>query len=247
MNSSDFRHQPSPDSAPATFQLIIERGVSRFPVRPILGDRYLIGAGSNCHLQLGGDIPLLHSIIIPEEDHLWIDAVSPIPQLIVNGRQLREGPLKQGDVIVIGDFVFCVAQKRSVPQPVTPISVVLQPDAASMSAAELVDLLEQDLENLEDFERQQRQSVAALTQASIRSGTPLPIDWCHDPRASLLQLLSELHDRSRALDIREAALMDHASQLASSQEELRRQLELLCPQNNRSPENREETGHRRSA
>ena len=238
------------ESGISGFQLIIERGNSNFPVRPIVGDRYLIGAGSNCQLQLGGDIPLLHSIIVPEGDHLWIDAVSPNPPLFVNGQHLRDGELNRGDVIAIGDFVFCVDHRSAAPasgQQLSGPAVAVEPVAEERTTTQLVDLLERELSALAAFEADQRQAAASLQQAAARSGTVPQIEWTKDPRGALLDLLSELHDRARALDIRESALNDRARQLAESQEELRRQLEALCRQQQHSSTLPEDAEHRKSA
>jgi len=214
----------------AGFRLIIERGVSQFPMRPIIGERFLIGAGSNCQLQLGGEIPLLHSIIIPEGDHLWIDAVSPSPALFVNGQPVRDGELDRGDVIAIGDFVFCVDYRRphaavEVPEPAADR---IHQEIGEYSAAELLQLLEKDLADLNQFESVRQQGATAMLQASRQHLDLSAINWQVDSRASLLQILSQLNDRSRALDLREAALAEYAQRLAHSQEELRRQLEALC-------------------
>lgn len=218
------------------FLLIIERGVSKFPTRPISYGRFLIGAGSNCHLQLGGDMPLLHSIILPEQDHLWIDAVSSVPALMVNGQSLRDGELHRGDVIEIGEFVFCVDYRQpamqssahavSVPIPATP------PSGTERNAKELLDLLEQDLAELNQFADSRHQAAAALQQAATNMREFPQVPWQADQRASVLQMLAQLHDRAKALDQREAALEEHARRLAQSQADLQRQLELLL---NRSP------------
>jgi len=240
-----------PESVHPGFQLMIERGVSNYPVRPVIGERYLIGAGSNCQLQLGGEIPLLHSIIIPEGDHLWIDAVSPTPPLFVNGQHLREGELNRGDVIAIGDFVFCVDHRLSAPPPPRSASSISpsaeKPETGERTAGELIEFLEKEMVELAAFEAGQRQATASLQQAAIRSGSLPPIEWSKDPRATLLDLLAELHDRSRALDVREAALNERAQRLAESQEELRRQLDTLCRQQQLAGAIPEDAEHRKSA
>lgn len=253
MESSGFPNQPVSNrhSTSSGFQLIIERGISKFPVRPVIGDRFLIGAGSNCQLQLAGDIPLLHSIIIPEAGHLWIDAVSPTPLLFINGQPLRDGELNRGDVISIGDFVFCVDHQRPAQQPAASPQPAADCSPAALTATELVELLERDLKELNRFDQDRRKSLAALAQtASLHNVAPdvaPQIDWSKDPRASLLQLLSQLHDRSRALDLREVALADHAEKLADSQEALRRQLELLTSQHKNAAPSGAEAEHRKSA
>ncbi|WP_437224607.1 FHA domain-containing protein [Planctomicrobium sp. SH661] len=216
-------------AAPSGFQLIIERGVSRFPQRPIGSGRFLIGAGSNCQLQLGGEIPLLHSIILPEKDQLWIDAVAPHPPLVVNGQVMRDGPLHRGDIVEIGEFVFCVDFVEGAVEPAVPAPAAAIP-AEERTAAELLTLLEEDLTGLSEFETGQQERLASLRNAALMQNAVSQLDWKDDPRASILRMLGELHERALALDQREAALNEHARKLTQSQEELRRQLEQLCSQ-----------------
>ncbi len=204
-----------------SFVLLVERGQTRFPERPVDRDRYLIGAGSNCQLQLGGEMPILHSIIVPEGDHLWIDAVVPNPPLIVNGNAVRESELHVGDVLEIGEFVFSVAigrvsQARALPQP-----------SSALSANELVDALEAELKAAEEIDSARAAGAAALL-AAAESVTALP----SSPTDGLNRMLQE---RSRDLDRREAALQAVAEKLERAQQDLQRQIALLAEQLGREP------------
>lgn len=204
-----------------SFVLLVERGQTRFPERPVDRDRYLIGAGSNCQLQLGGEMPILHSIIVPEGDHLWIDAVVPNPPLIVNGNAVRESELHVGDVLEIGEFVFSVAigrvsQARALPQP-----------SSALSANELVDALEAELKAAEEIDSARAAGAAALL-AAAESVTASP----SSPTDGLNRMLQE---RSRDLDRREAALQAVAEKLERAQQDLQRQIALLAEQLGREP------------
>lgn len=88
--------------------LQVSRGGTRFPLRPICTARFLIGAGTNCHLQLGGDIPLLHSLLLREFDGWTIEAIAPEPVLLVNGSDTRRCRLEPDDVVTIGPFELCL-------------------------------------------------------------------------------------------------------------------------------------------
>jgi hypothetical protein len=221
-------HVSTPDTG---FVLLIERGQTRFPERPIDVDRFLIGAGSNCHLQLGGDMPILHSIIIPEGDHLWIDAVVPVPALVVNGKTVRESELRQGDVIEIAGFVFSVGYKHP-----AVAAVGLQMGAlASQSAAQLVAGLEQELNHLAAIDIAREQGAAALLQAAAMiaqtgGAKPQPAQVPSNWDQAVATLLDELKARARALELRESALTEFAQQLEKTQQELERQLSLACEQ-----------------
>ena len=154
--------------AASRFVLTIERGQTRFRQRPVEGDRFLIGAGSNCHLQLGGDIPILHSIIVPDGDHLWIDAVVPSPALIINGQSVRESELRSGDVIEIHGFVFAVSVERPAVQA-SQIDPVASPEPAMpQTAVELVEAIEQELVEITRVETGRRKGAEALLQAAAR-------------------------------------------------------------------------------
>lgn len=87
-------------------QLAIERGGTRFPWRPIVSRRFLIGSGTNCHLQLGGDIPLLHSLLTRVADGWSIEAIAAEPPLMVNGVVCRHCRLHPEDRVEVGPFRF---------------------------------------------------------------------------------------------------------------------------------------------
>ncbi|MCA8997243.1 MAG: hypothetical protein KDA80_09655 [Planctomycetaceae bacterium] len=198
---------------PEQFVILIERGQTQFPERPILGDRFLIGAGSNCHLQLGGEVPILHSIIVPEGDHLWIDAVVAHPPLLVNGDPVRESELHLGDVIEIGSFVFCLAKAHH-PHAAPLIELSEEP-----TVAELVAALERELKQVDGAEQRRHSGADALLAAARDART--------QEDAGQRDLLVE---RMMELERREALLQDAARQLAQTQYELSEQLKMLAVQ-----------------
>ncbi len=155
---------PTSSDSSYTYVIRIARGTTKFPERPIRTDRFLIGAGSNCQLQLGGDTPMLHSIIVTNNDELWIDAVVPTPTLLVNGKQVRESKLAEGDIINIGHFSFeiglrAVANQKQLRRPNTPSEI------AAASASQLVDLLEVELSDQARMLAQREIGAAALLKA----------------------------------------------------------------------------------
>ncbi|WP_437193110.1 FHA domain-containing protein [Planctomicrobium sp. SH527] len=142
-------------SASSGFVLVIERGRSQFPRRPIEGNRFLIGSGSNCHLQLGGQIPILHSIIIPQGSSLWIDAFVSDPPLKVNGQTIRESELHRGDLIEIGTFAFTVDQE----EVALPEAQISEPQ---LSPEELLHVLANGLDFLQKAESGRESGARAL-------------------------------------------------------------------------------------
>lgn len=207
------------------FLLRVERGRTAFPDRPVHPERFLIGAGSNCHLQLGGDFPILHSIVIPRGDDLWIDAIVPAPMLLINGQPVRESVLKQGDVIEIGEFVFTVHKK----EPAESGAQTCETEAPApdrMSAAELVEQIEGEMARLENVEADREQGAQALLETLLHGGHSEAAE-SSGPHASLHRLFEELEDRARQLDQREQRLQEHAKRLEQAQRQLQEQLALL--------------------
>ncbi|MFP6766305.1 MAG: FHA domain-containing protein, partial [Planctomycetaceae bacterium] len=151
--------------------LQITRGRTNHPMRPIHGDRFLIGSGEWCDLRLGGSMPVLHSVVRVEGPSVWLEAVVDAPPLHVNGRTVGSCELQDGDQIVIGLFSlqFCDArnvQHESLMQPIDIEEVLAldQPDVelSDLTATELVDLMERDEELAREFQKRQEQGAAAL-------------------------------------------------------------------------------------
>ena len=65
--------------------LRITRGQSQFPLRAIDQKRFLIGAGSSCHLLLThAKIPMIFALVQPTDDGCTIEAYHPVPPMLVN-------------------------------------------------------------------------------------------------------------------------------------------------------------------
>ena len=206
-------------SAREGFVLLVERGDTRFPERPIDAERFLIGAGGQCQLQLGGEIPLLHSIIVREDDGLWIDAVAASPRLIVNGQPRRDAPLHSGDVIEIGQFVFCVAARNELP----PDRIPVPDDLSAYTPSQLVDAIEEEIRLISQTSRDGQLGWQALEQAAQAADETMPAEA--DERESVQRLLSQLRHRAGILDQREHQLRERSQQLENMQQELQQQLD----------------------
>jgi predicted component of type VI protein secretion system len=158
--------------------LEVRRGRTRARRRPVRSRRFLIGAGSNCQLQLGGEeIPILHSILLINEEGAHIDAVVSTPELLVNGVPQRAADLHDGDVFSIGRFEFAVnvpnqfAASQAVVADELPMDDA--PDVESMSAAELVARIEREQTCVERFENARTEGAAALLQSISRRAREL--------------------------------------------------------------------------
>ena len=159
----------------ALFQLEIARGQTAHPLRPILGDRYLIGSGNWCDLCLGGpQMPVLHSVIHRDGEQIWIDAVAPAPELTINGLATQFGELQAGDELAIGAFQFHLRQndrasKFTAVSSIDSVKPVPELDELpNLSASELIDLLAGELELADEIERRKQRGTEALLDALRR-------------------------------------------------------------------------------
>ena len=212
------------------YVLKVARGSTQFPTRPISCERFLIGGGSNCQLRLGGDTPMLHSIIITRNDRLWIDAVVPAPALIVNGQAVREAALGEGDSVEIGEFRFEIGLGAPVKQS-QPVAekreIDLNETLAESSAEQLVDFIDAELRQLQDVAAQQEMGARALLEAA-KSVDP------QADRESIHALVEQLRQRAAELEARDLELADHAERLEQTQRELQEQLEIITDELNDS-------------
>ena len=213
----------SSDSQKCQFSLRIERGRTRFPERLIDEERFLIGAGSNCHLQLGGEMPILHSIVVTTPEGLWIDSVVQTPQLLVNRLPVRECELVSGDVLEIGDFTFVIEEKFAMTESVPADDIENeQVDLRDLSAEDLVDLLQAEMTALEEHEASRVDGATALLNAAAELQQTALSD-------AGTQLLAEtLAQRKTELDAREARLAEKAGHLQKAQQRLEEYIEQLA-------------------
>lgn len=151
--------------------LEVTRGSTRFRRRSVTSSRYLIGAGATCNLRLGGDdMPALHSIITTSGREITLEAIAATPALAVNGRLVSSALLHDGDVIHVGQFeLLARVEAGHAPEALVAAEGDLVIDAerpvADLSTAELVDLIEQEERQIEEFEGRQQVGMKALVQA----------------------------------------------------------------------------------
>lgn len=231
----DFSHQ---------YSLEITKGKTEFPIRPIQDSRLTIGAGSCCGLQLAGhEMPILHSLIEIEDEKVTLKAISPQPNLLLNGKPIQGSTLSEGDLIKIGPIEFVFHQ--SCPQTITSISnaglsgspletsVHITPDKRDhsmtnettlkdLSASELIDLLEQDFQLIEQFESRKEQGAAALMSRIHQ--TKEEQDEQLEAQESLseleqVELLSDLEGMMEELTKFSEALHQRADQLTTREKQ----------------------------
>lgn len=168
---------PPQVTAPEPVQLVLEitRGRTRFPSRPVTNSRFLIGAGVTCDLRLGAsDIPAIHSILTIHGGEVHLEAIHPLPALVVNGKTVRETAIVDGDAIAIGE-VELRARMSVGDYPVEAHAAAVVNTAArvedlplaDLSAVDLIDRIEAEEHMIDEFEDRRREGAKSLTQALL--------------------------------------------------------------------------------
>jgi hypothetical protein len=231
--------EDTPVSQPGMW-LEIRRGKTNFPLRPISGDRFLIGAGSNCHLQLGGEhVPMLHSLLGIEGKTASLEAVVAEPPLLVNGEARRQVELTDEDTVTIGDFEF-VFHRLLCNEPESQVAVtessvpIAAEQLAKFSATELVALIEDEVANLDDYDNRRELGAAALLDAAHRLGEGthpaiVPMATFRLTEPTVLKI-DPLNAPAPVPTDRESEFLLRAKQLQDAQQQLALQLAELTQQ-----------------
>lgn len=249
------------DGAEPMLYLEIVRGSTRFPHRPVYEGVFLIGAGSNCDLRIGGEeTPAVHSIVRAEADDVHIECLSRRPVLRVNGNPVERSPLSDGDTIQIG-AIQMVARFQLTPT-VGAMSQPAPEDLQTLSAEQLIDLLEEDLTLVEQDEAARQSGAELLLDAAMKAAivpadeaddeSPLrvldPDEELHDEHAEAEQLIVALNRIADDLNLRvdrlrkkEEIYSEAAEELLEMQNRFSRLLERVLERLDRRDE------HRRSA
>ena len=247
-----FLVRPEHVASDASPHLILEicRGRTEFPRRPVLADQFMIGAGRNCDLHLGGDeMPTLHSILSVNGDGVQLEAVASRPPLIVNGEVRREAALIDGDHIQIGGIEFvvhktpCLGTVAATADHTLSSEVMVYetdsefradhtaidaadgtPDLSELSASELVELIEQDEELVADFENGRESGAEALLEAVLqRAEVILTEQEQHDAAGDVDEVefvLNQLHEMAAELEQRSERLSRREADYATAAETL---------------------------
>lgn len=142
--------------------------------------RILIGSGSLCHLNSSnGKLPILHSILTNQSGELVIQAVVPAPELKVNGLVCERCVLQHHDRLEIGDQVdFQInlpdqadefdrkkTEQKSDNQRIDreqKDETMTEKPLKDLTAAELVELIEQEQKVVDEYEQQRQEGAASL-------------------------------------------------------------------------------------
>ncbi len=156
--------------------LKITRGKTKFPFRAIESDRFLIGAGNCCQLQLSAEnIPMVYAIVHQVQGGYQIEALHSEPPMLVNGTKQQFAILQAGDRLSLGayEFEFLIDQaehvlratqeeaKETASQPILTEPRTLIPSVPTkideLTASELVSRIEKELELIDQLETEDEQ------------------------------------------------------------------------------------------
>ncbi len=217
--------QPSSDctgSRRAAFGLEICRGRSEHSFRPISGNRFVIGSAPECDLRLGGDtVPVVHSQIHIDGGKAWVEAVAADPPLLINGEDRETARLADGDTIGIGGFGFTWKAPCSLESDLV--------EATSLTAAELIDRLEADLELVSRHATAVRRGATTLLEASLGRiyGDSVVAEQATVVPGDDQTLAVRLEELVRRMDARESEYTEVIASLLEGQDRLSAQLELV--------------------
>jgi len=226
--------------------LRISRGRTRFPLRPVLTDRFLIGGSPSCDLCLAGaDVPPLHSLIVGDGRSFRWEAMLSHPVVLHNGLAQESFPLQDGDRVEIAGVEITIAI-----QPLTEVAADLgiDPEALTtgsesmvrrddqpafsedcedeaqlehLTVGELVDRLVSDLSGAEAFQRKRELGAEALLHAAGVEALPAvetPDDGSESDAGR--QLLGEMKSLVSRMGLCAAELERRAGEIVRGQESL---------------------------
>jgi hypothetical protein len=231
----------SSSPAPAAIWIEVTRGRTSYPRRALDAARCLIGAGSNCQLQLGGEgMPFLHSVLLIEDGMPTIEAFVPTPELRVNDRVVSDAELQNGDRISIGEFEFTLHLTPSahavpavplyIPHPRESVDEEAGENLAELSVSELVERIEAAEADVEEFESARAAGAAALLDAAWLAGAPSAAAAATEPAveeqllAELTGLAGEIESQLAELRVRDRQHQSRATELLTAQTKLAEQL-----------------------
>ena len=240
-------HEVEGRTPPALAGMCLEivRGRTQFLRRPLQRERFLIGAGSNCDLQFADSVPMVHSVLTHRKGSWHIETLAGDPPLRVNGAEVRDAVLAEGDRIEIAGFVLRFA-RHQIAEPVPSEIVSSDEDSAEFSglleataanpetltAAELADHIESALNLLEQVQERQRSGLQALVRRALEEGQS-PVTTRQEAAESfssdLPMLLERVDRRLEELGRHEADLQTQLKTLLKQQAQVQSEIDGIAP------------------
>ncbi len=252
----------APPRPQISFSLEVVKGKTDHPRRPLPLGRLSIGSGPKCWLRIGGgDVPDIHSWLEVNRNEVELYVFEETPRVQVNGKLVRFAILRGGESLMIGGCEFALhCDRDSVtgtrpfraphlsPRQIETLSTGTDGPLSSLSAAELVDKIDEDLRLIDGEDRAERRGWNNLLQAvkntraempAVSEPAPLSIEHHlpNDPIAigeELERVVSQvealtrsLQTRSDRLEQRESGYRESAATLLETQQKLAEQMQLL--------------------
>ncbi len=217
-------------------RLEITRGRTRFPLRPVQGTEFLIGSAADCDLQIAKSYPEFYALITPVDGCIRISPLAIDPPLEINDVCVDSSVatrLANGDRLAIGEIEMTVHVDELADSGLA---------VSGLSAQQLVDLLDQEMQEVEAYESRMRQGATALlehVQASAEAPVAeapvaevpvveVPVAEAELSPADVARtLMAELSEVMRALDAFAADLDQRADRLHRREGDYQRAAEFL--------------------
>ena len=176
--------------SPSSHWLEVRDGQTVDRIRPLLADRVLIGSGSSCHIQIAShEVAMVHAVLVRETSAPlggWsIEALAEHPAVLVNGEVVRRRTLEHDDLIGLAgvNLAFqvagCVASGDDDHAEQRIEDTLSEEDLASLlaeekadvfrpaavSASELVDAIEHELNLIAELAEDQDSEPAPAIDA----------------------------------------------------------------------------------
>lgn len=166
VNDSDGRHGDLPRFSDSLLILEIVDGSTRFPLRPVNENEFLIGSSPTCDLRLAPYQPEFHSYITSDETGCRLTAAQSVSPLVVNGALVEVHQLQAGDRVQIGAEIELVvhAGEKADDNEFVPH----EPEEAEISIEQLIDGLQHDLNIISAYEdAEQTEPIESLLASAF--------------------------------------------------------------------------------
>ena len=205
-------------------------------------DGFLIGTSRQCDLTIIDEmLRPLHAVIHMQQGSVWIESAVEEADLRINDRPCRRSTLRQGDRLGIGSAEFTIQLGVSTNHLSRLEQVTIAEDLTLLTAEELCDRIVAERTMVEEFTHGQHAGWMALLEAIEAAQeepgiVSLPTESVdiQTEYGTLLSQIRELNEtiesRTRDLTEQEAHVMESASMLEESQQQVVQRIDQILDQ-----------------